>query len=87
MTYKRLVWSMIISMAILYLVTATLLIKNGYERPFHPYTQLDRWIFSFGWSMGDWGYALMTALILLFIGTIYWLMGKFSSNRRKKARY
>lgn len=87
MTYKRLVWSMGISMTILYLVTAMLLLKNGYEHPFHPYTQLDVWVFSFGWAMGDWGYALMAALILLFIGTIYWFMGKFINDRSKRELY
>lgn len=87
MTYKRLLWSIILSMAILYLATAILLLMNGHEQAFHPYTQLNLWLFAFGWSMGNWGYVLMTALILLFIGMIYWLMGKFSNNRRKKELY
>lgn len=84
MAFEKIVWSLIVTLAILYLGGALFFWENEVSQPFEPDTHIDMWLFAFGWSMGNLGYWLMAGLIALFVGIVYWLIGRLSGAQRRR---
>lgn len=55
--------AIIITLLIMYLITASIMFDGDHYAAFNPYWQVKLWLFVFGWSMGSIGYVI----ILLFL--------------------
>ena len=81
MTFKKILLTTAFTILLIYLVSlVVLLISSGgptnYWQAFNPIYQHETWLFVFGWSLGNWGYALMVVLWLLLFTVVYQFVNK-----------
>lgn len=81
MTFKKILLTTVFTVLLIYLVSlVVLLISSGgptnYWQAFNPMYQHETWLFVFGWSLGNWGYALMVVLWLLLFTVVYQFVNK-----------
>lgn len=81
MTFKKILLTTVFTFLLIYLVSlVVLLISSGgptnYWEAFNPMYQHETWLFVFGWSLGNWGYALMVVLWLLLFTVVYQFVNK-----------
>ncbi|WP_159691468.1 hypothetical protein [Flavobacterium sp. 9R] len=81
MTFKKILLTTVFTILLIYLVSlVVLLISSGgptnYWQAFNPIYQHETWLFVFGWSLGNWGYALMVVLWLLLFTVVYQFVNK-----------
>ncbi|MGL2999576.1 hypothetical protein [Flavobacterium sp. RSSB_23] len=81
MTFKKILLTTVFTVLLIYLVSlVVLLISSGgptnYWEAFNPMYQHETWLFVFGWSLGNWGYALMVVLWLLLFTVVYQFVNK-----------
>lgn len=81
MTFKKILLTALFTVLLIYLVSlVVLLISSGgptnYWQAFNPMYQHETWLFVFGWSLGNWGYALMVVLWLLLFTVVYQFVNK-----------
>lgn len=81
MTFKKILLTALFTVLLIYLVSlVVLLISSGgptnYWEAFNPMYQHETWLFVFGWSLGNWGYALMVVLWLLLFTVVYQFVNK-----------
>ena len=81
MTFKKILLTALFTILLIYLVSlVVLLISSGgptnYWEAFNPMYQHETWLFVFGWSLGNWGYALMVVLWLLLFTVVYQFVNK-----------
>lgn len=87
MTFKKILLSACLTVLVIYLVSlVVLLLSSGgptnYWEAFNPIYQHETWLFVFGWSLGNWGYALMAVLWLLLFTVVYQLVNKPSYSNK-----
>lgn len=81
MTLKKILLTTVFTILLIYLVSlAVLLLSSGgptnHWEAFNPIYQHETWLFVFGWSLGNWGYVLMTVLWLLLFSVVYLFVNK-----------
>lgn len=81
MTFKKILLTTVFTVLLIYLVSlVVLLISSGgptnYWQAFNPMYQHETWLFVFGWSLGNWGYALMVVLWLLLFTVVFQFVNK-----------
>nr|WP_315140822.1 hypothetical protein [uncultured Flavobacterium sp.] len=81
MTFKKILLTTAFTILLIYLVSlVVLLISSGgptnYWQAFNPIYQHETWLFVFGWSLGNWGYALMVVLWLLLFTVVFQFVNK-----------
>lgn len=81
MTFKKILLTTVFTILLIYLVSlVVLLVSSGgptnYWQAFNPIYQHETWLFVFGWSLGNWGYALMVILWLLLFTVVYQFVNK-----------
>ncbi len=81
MAFKKILLTTAFTILLIYLVSlVVLLVSSGgptnYWQAFNPIYQHETWLFVFGWSLGNWGYALMVVLWLLLFTVVYQFVNK-----------
>ncbi|CAM3003022.1 hypothetical protein SAMN05444143_10624 [Flavobacterium succinicans] len=81
MNYKKIILTAILTVLIIYVVSSVvLLLSSGgpsdYWQAFNPIYQHETWMFVFSWSLGDWGFLVMTILWFLLYSSIFLIVDK-----------
>lgn len=87
MVYKNIVLSACLTIVLIYLVSlVVLLLSSGgptnHWEAFNPLYQHETWLFVFGFSLGNWGYALMVVLWLLLFSVVFQFVNKTLFNNK-----
>lgn len=86
MAVKKILRTFLFTLLVIYCISAMVfLVSTGgpddFWQAFNPQYQIDTWLFVFGWSLGNWGYALMIILWLVLFGSIYQIIDKPFFNK------
>ncbi|MBL1222614.1 hypothetical protein JET18_17305 [Chryseobacterium sp. L7] len=80
MITKKSLLSFVLFLIILYallLVIGSISAEDGHpEKALNIVNTATAILFSFLWSLGNWGYVLLAAILILLFAAIYWISGK-----------
>ncbi len=82
MNLKRIGVSLILTLLLIYSISVIILFisyrnNENWMQIFNPIFQVETWLFVFGWSLGNYGYFLISLLVLLMFLGIFGILNKY----------